>query len=169
MVAETAQEREKGCKRHRTDDGLDSRKRRRHTRSIPPPRKWDSSDEDDEFIGPEPAAASSSHSYTNDYARKPDYDALQAELEAQRFREKLSSAFEEDEAYHAIEARFNSFAYVPMHWGGSGGREKQRVNFDDDGLRVRNEMENSFFMVRPKNREWGLMVFVKLGIAMDAL
>ncbi|KAK7045530.1 hypothetical protein VNI00_007362 [Paramarasmius palmivorus] len=126
----------KAAKRHRTDDGdSEKRKRRRHTRSLtPPPRKWDSSDEDGEFIGPEPAAASSSHSYTNDYTRKPDYDAIQAELEEQRFREKLSSAFDEDEAYDAIEARFNSFAHVPMHWGGSGGREKQRVNFDDDGF-----------------------------------
>ncbi|KAJ8076599.1 hypothetical protein PM082_001022 [Marasmius tenuissimus] len=101
-------------------------------------RKWASDDEDDE-IGPHPAGPSSSKSqhhpdsfYSDHYAHasKPDYEAIQTELEEQRFREKLSSAFDEDEAFDSLEARFNSFAHVPKHWGGHSSKPKP--NYDSD-------------------------------------
>ncbi|KAF5348710.1 hypothetical protein D9758_006774 [Tetrapyrgos nigripes] len=92
-------------------------------------RKWDSEDED--FIGPQPESSSSfsskPKSSKNSYdpyghAYKQDYEFIWAEQEDKRFRDKLSMAFEDDERLDSVEARFNSFAHVPMHWGGAGSR-----------------------------------------------
>ncbi|KAK0212541.1 hypothetical protein DFS33DRAFT_1269320 [Desarmillaria ectypa] len=60
---------------------------------------------------------------------KPDYDAIQAELEEQRFRERMSMAFADDERLDSLEARFNDFAHFPKRWGGSSTRPV----YDDDG------------------------------------
>lgn len=60
---------------------------------------------------------------------KPDYDAIQAELEEQRFRERMSMAFADDERLDSLEARFNDFAHVPKRWGGDSARPL----YDDDG------------------------------------
>ncbi|KAI3618977.1 hypothetical protein WG66_000487 [Moniliophthora roreri] len=114
---------------HDSDEGKSRRKRSRLSPS-PPRYKWESDDE--EFIGPEPAGFSSTKPQRPHHNYKPDYDAIQAELEEARWREKLSSAFDEDEALDSLEARFNSFAHVPMHWGGGAQKTRSRPNFDDD-------------------------------------
>ncbi len=60
----------------------------------------------------------------------PSYnDAIQAELEEQRFRERMSMAFADDERLDSLEARFNDFAHVPKRWGGDSARPV----YDDDG------------------------------------
>ncbi|KAK1234257.1 hypothetical protein PQX77_002564 [Marasmius sp. AFHP31] len=130
----------KAEKRRRRNDSSDRYDAKRHRTSSTSHngRKWASDDEDDE-IGPHPAGPSSSkdqhHSdsfYSEYYAHasKPDHEAIQAELEEQRFREKLSAAFDEDEAFDSLEARFNSFAHVPRHWGGHSSKPKP--NYDSD-------------------------------------
>ncbi|KIK67511.1 hypothetical protein GYMLUDRAFT_37656 [Collybiopsis luxurians FD-317 M1] len=102
----------KEAKRRARGDDRPSKRRRTE-----PERKWDSDDDDDaEFIGPS--------------SPNPDYDALRAKAEDERFSEKMAMAFEDDERLDSIEARFNSFAHVPMHWGGN----KQRINYDDDAF-----------------------------------
>ncbi|KAE9411607.1 hypothetical protein BT96DRAFT_968994 [Gymnopus androsaceus JB14] len=77
--------------------------------------------DDDEFIGPMPGPSN----------YKPDYEAIRAELEEQRFREKMAMAFEDDERLDSVEASFNSFAHVPMHWGGAS-QKKARIDYDHD-------------------------------------
>ncbi|THV05141.1 hypothetical protein K435DRAFT_647964 [Dendrothele bispora CBS 962.96] len=136
------------------DDAEDSahRSRKKSRRNSPidhPSQKWDSEDED--FIGPQPEPESSSskskskskeHSKNAydpySHAYKPDYDSIRAEVEDQRFREKLSMAFEDDERLDSVEARFNAFAHVPRHWGGGSAGQSgshggnSRINYDDD-------------------------------------
>ncbi|KAJ7209747.1 hypothetical protein GGX14DRAFT_521276 [Mycena pura] len=84
-------------------------------------RKWDSSDSDAEYGNPnppQPAAGSSS-----DSRYKPDYDAIRAELEEARFREKMADAFADDDGLDSLEARMNDYAHVPERWRtGSGQR-----------------------------------------------
>ena len=96
--------------------------------------KWASSDEDDIEIGPQPAGASGSAwniPPSQSYAHKPDYDALKAEIEQQRFREKMFDAMGEDERLDSVEARFNDYAQVPDRWRMDGGKSRQNV-FEDD-------------------------------------
>ncbi|KAL0570954.1 hypothetical protein V5O48_011011 [Marasmius crinis-equi] len=129
----------KASKRRRHDDlETDLRDSKRHRSSTSHNgRKWASDDEED-FIGPQPASSSSSskHAQPDSFpsgAYKPDYEAIQAELEEQRFREKLSSAFDDDEGFDALEARLNSFAHVPKHWSGSGGQSgRAKPNYESD-------------------------------------
>ncbi|KIJ65929.1 hypothetical protein HYDPIDRAFT_87879 [Hydnomerulius pinastri MD-312] len=78
-----------------------SKKRRRDDPSIP--------DIDDDVYGPPPPPSSSAH--------KLDYDAIQAEMEEMRFREKMWGAFEDDERLDAIDSKFNDYAHVPDRWG----------------------------------------------------
>jgi hypothetical protein len=65
-----------------------------------------------------------------------DYDAVRAQVEEERFRQKMSDAFADDERLDAVEARFNDFAHVPKHWGGNG--PARRYNYED--------VENDEFM-----------------------
>ncbi|KAK0484347.1 hypothetical protein EDD18DRAFT_1467302 [Armillaria luteobubalina] len=58
-----------------------------------------------------------------------DIDAIQAELEEQRFRERMSMAFADDERLDSLEAQFNEFVHVPKRWGGDSARPV----YDDDG------------------------------------
>ncbi|TFK44899.1 hypothetical protein BDQ12DRAFT_673780 [Crucibulum laeve] len=102
-------------------------------------RKWASSDEDmeeDEY-GPQPAgydAPGSSSGY------KPDYEAIRAELEEQRFREKMFDALGEDERLDSVEAKLNDFAHVPDRWrtagGGSKGKRRAYGEEGDDLLKL---------------------------------
>ncbi|KAJ3975809.1 hypothetical protein EV361DRAFT_865133 [Lentinula raphanica] len=84
-------------------------------------QQWDSTEGDEEFIGPRPGPSN----------YQADYETLRAEIEEQRFREKMALAFEDDERLDSIEARFNSFAHVPAHWGGRND-SKARMNYDND-------------------------------------
>ncbi|KAK7472468.1 hypothetical protein VKT23_000583 [Stygiomarasmius scandens] len=122
-----------------SDEDSHRRKKSRRSATDDSPRKWDSEDED--FIGPQPESSTSKRSKNSydpySHAYKPDYDSIRTEVEERRFREKLSMAFEDDERLDSVEAQFNSFAHVPMHWGGSGGHSdshggSSRVNYDGD-------------------------------------
>ncbi|KAJ3784885.1 hypothetical protein GGU10DRAFT_270475 [Lentinula aff. detonsa] len=122
----------KEAKRRRKEDhygdNSSSSKRRHQTAAAAEEstdRKWDSydddDDDDDEFIGPIPGPSN----------HRSDYETLHAELEEKRFREKIAMAFEDDERLDSIEARFNCFAHVPVHWGGRID-SKPRINYDND-------------------------------------
>ncbi|KAH7906643.1 hypothetical protein BJ138DRAFT_1015895 [Hygrophoropsis aurantiaca] len=74
-------------------------------------RKPDDYTVDEDVYGPPPPQASSS-------ASKLDYDAIRAEIEEARFREKMWGALEDDERLDAMEARLNDFAHVPQRWQG---------------------------------------------------
>jgi len=67
-------------------------------------------------------------------AHKPDYDAIYAQMEEQRFREKMFGALEDDERLDAVESRLNDYAHVPRRWRG-GGMDKM-----DDELGVNPQM-----------------------------
>ncbi|KAK0226236.1 hypothetical protein IW262DRAFT_1541307 [Armillaria fumosa] len=60
----------------------------------------------------------------------PSYnDTIQAGLEEQRFRERMSMAFADDERLDSLEAQFNEFVHIPKRWGG----DSTRPVYDDDG------------------------------------
>lgn len=92
----------KAAKRRCSGDGHDpasgSSTRKKHRTHVPP---------DDGVYGPSPPPTSS---------YKPDYDAIRAELEDMRFREKMCGALEDDERLDGVNARFNDYAHVPDRW-----------------------------------------------------
>ncbi|EPQ55104.1 hypothetical protein GLOTRDRAFT_76404 [Gloeophyllum trabeum ATCC 11539] len=104
----------KRAERHRSrssspsDDRSTNKRRRRDPARDP----WNSGD----AYGPPPPG---SHS-------KPDYETLQAELEEQRWREKMWDAMDEDSTFaasgtsrlDALEAEMNAHAHVPKRWRG---------------------------------------------------
>lgn len=47
---------------------------------------------------------------------KPDYEAIRAQLEEERFREKMHGALEDDIGLYGVEENLNSFAHVPDRW-----------------------------------------------------
>ncbi|KAJ7828541.1 hypothetical protein B0H14DRAFT_3088216 [Mycena olivaceomarginata] len=76
-----------------------------------PTRKWDSSDSDrDEDVY--------------------DYDAIRAELEEARFREKMAGAFEDDDRLDSLEAQMNDYAHVPDRWRTGADAGRSRVDYD---------------------------------------
>ncbi|KAH9949261.1 hypothetical protein B0H21DRAFT_145831 [Amylocystis lapponica] len=103
------------------DDAAPSRSPKRRRTDVAHDARYDS---DSEYGPPPPPDPSSTR------AHKPDYDAIRAELEEARFREKMWGAFEDDERLDAVESRMNSFAHVPRRWRG-GGMERM-----DDELGV---------------------------------
>ena len=109
--------------KHRDDDYErdDYKRKRRRTDD-------DGLDDSDVEYGPQPAGSSSSGSHR---AHKPDYDRLQAEIEEERFRERLWGAMGDDERLDSVEASFNSYAHVPRRWRG-GGMERMDDELDID-------------------------------------
>lgn len=104
-----------------------------------PPRKWASSDEDDagSSYGPHPVNSSKIPSDWKDNSHKPDYDTIYAELEEQRFREKMFDALGDDERLDSIEARFNDFGHVPDRWRSAGGlKAGEGIRDEDDFSRL---------------------------------
>ncbi|KAG9122764.1 hypothetical protein FRC07_000714 [Ceratobasidium sp. 392] len=68
---------------------------------------------------------------------KIDEDALRAEMEERRFREKLFDAMGDDAGLDGTEAHYNDYAHVPPRWKGpgqSGTRlaEEDPANMDDE-------------------------------------
>ncbi|KAG6828528.1 hypothetical protein H0H92_007656 [Tricholoma furcatifolium] len=61
-----------------------------------------------------------------------DHDRIRAELEEQRFREKMFDAFADDERLDALEARLNDFAHVPGRWRADGSKPGKAVYDGDD-------------------------------------
>ena len=83
-------------------------------------------DADDEFLYAEAGPSRQSHR-----AQKPDYDYIRAQLEEERFREKLAGAFDDDERLDSVEAKFNSYAHIPRRWRGGGmDRMDDDLNID---------------------------------------
>ncbi|GBE80887.1 hypothetical protein BKA93DRAFT_731964 [Sparassis latifolia] len=72
-------------------------------------------DTEEEYGPPPPPSVSSSHR-----ARKPDYDHIYAQMQEERFREKMWGALEDDERLDAVESRLNAYAHVPRRWRGGG-------------------------------------------------
>lgn len=63
--------------------------------------------DDDMQYGPQPST-----SY------KPDYEAIRAQMEEERFQEKMYGAYEDDVGLFGVEAHMNQFAHVPDRWRG---------------------------------------------------
>lgn len=102
-------------------------------------RKWASDDEDDDtdVYGPPPpppanAPTSKGNADTEYCSSKPDYDAIRAELEEQRFRERLFGAYDDDERLDSLEARLNDYAHVPDRWQSEPARKHRRLGPDDE-------------------------------------
>ena len=111
--------------------GTSSQRSHNNDQDAGPSRKWASSDEDEEAeYGPQPANISTN---SKTHARKPDYDALKAEIEQEMFRQKMFDAMGDDERLDSIEAQFNDFAQVPDRWRTLGtGKNKMNI-FEEDG------------------------------------
>ena len=62
---------------------------------------------------------------------KPDYDYVRAQVEEERFREKMWGAYGEDERLDGVEASFNSYAHIPRRWRG-GGMDRMDDELDID-------------------------------------
>ncbi|EJF57254.1 hypothetical protein DICSQDRAFT_183303 [Dichomitus squalens LYAD-421 SS1] len=101
-------------------DGHSHRKKRRRTSVGLSSNDIDDSDSE---YGPQPASSHRAH--------KPDYDRIQAEIEEQRFRDKLWGALGDDERLDSVEASLNSYAHVPRRWRG-GGMERMDDESDVD-------------------------------------
>lgn len=63
----------------------------------------------------EPGPSSRKRKHSDSYGSL-DYDAIRAELDDTRFREKLWGALEEDERLDGINGRFNDYAHIPDRW-----------------------------------------------------
>jgi hypothetical protein len=71
------------------------------------------------------------HNNRDASAHKPDYEAIRAMREEQRFREKMLNALEEDNGLQYLEERLNEWAHVPDRWRSGKKNGKGRVL--DDG------------------------------------
>ncbi|EIW80386.1 hypothetical protein CONPUDRAFT_137619 [Coniophora puteana RWD-64-598 SS2] len=114
-------------------------RRRREALSTSPPRQsqdYPQSNgfafgfDDDDTYGPPPPPSS----------YKIDEDAVRAEIEEQRFREKMSLAFEDDEQLHLRDEHMNSYAHIPYRWrdrdmedgpGGSMGSDPRTMDDEE--------------------------------------
>ena len=101
-------------RKHRADDDDDEPSSRKRHRSV---------GSDTEY-GPQPASS-------NHHAHKLDHERVRAELEEERFREKLWGAMGDDDRLDSVEATFNSYAHVPRRWRG-GGMERMDDELDID-------------------------------------
>lgn len=88
-----------------TDEGDDG-----YARSDSPFHKKRRTDEplyeSDQEYGPQPSTPS----------YKPDYDAIRAQVEEERFREKMYGAMEDDVGIYGVEERLSSFTHIPDRW-----------------------------------------------------
>ncbi|KAG6885391.1 hypothetical protein C0993_002354 [Termitomyces sp. T159_Od127] len=98
-----------------------------HKRHQPDSRLWASSDEEPPLTSDPQPGSSRSRDFGN-----PDYESIRADLEDQRFREKLFDAFADDERLDSVEARFNDFAHVPGRWRTDGAKLGKPVYSDSE-------------------------------------
>lgn len=115
------------------------RRAKKHSRHSSPSRHHKSSksyynasqpeaeDDSDDVYGPQPfpkpRAGPSNYTYEFDFNdlrdRTPmdvDEEEIRAQVEEERFREKMFGALEDDERLDSVEARMNDFAHVPQRW-----------------------------------------------------
>ncbi|KAI0689746.1 hypothetical protein BC835DRAFT_228963 [Cytidiella melzeri] len=71
-------------------------------------------------------------------SHKPDYDYIQAQVEEERFREKLWGALGDDERMDTVEASMNAYAHIPRRWRG-GGMDKMDDEIDVDPQMMEDE------------------------------
>ncbi|KAJ3555284.1 hypothetical protein NM688_g2663 [Phlebia brevispora] len=71
-------------------------------------------------------------------SHKPDYDYIYAQMEEERFREKMWGAFEDDERLDSMEAKFNNYAHIPRRWRG-GGMDRMEDELDIDPQMMEDE------------------------------
>ena len=121
----------KAAKLKRPRDNDDSRypHRHRHKRQRTDERtSRDYADDDSDVeYGPQPVPSQAgSHP-----AHKPDHDYIRAQVEEERFRDKLWGALGDDERLDSVEASFNSYAHVPRRWRG-GGMKRMDDELDID-------------------------------------
>lgn len=120
-----AQKAARKARRHSDDPDRPSKHKRKRSRSpssrhkkkreVPPFSEYQGHDLDDEGWVPPPSSS------------KADLDALRAEMEERRFREKLFDAMGDDAGFADTEARFNEYDdYIPSRW-----REDRPRNRDD--------------------------------------
>ena len=102
------------------DHDCTSSKRRRNDDAL--------NDSDTEY-GPQPSSSSGARYDPPPRANKPDYERIRAELEEERFRDKLWGAMGDDDRLDSVEASFNSYAHVPRRWRG-GGMERMDDELD---------------------------------------
>jgi hypothetical protein len=142
------QKRDKSKRRHHSsythdhsNSDISSHKHSRRNTTDSNNRKWgagDDNDDDMEYILHPNMADSSSVPFNpafdpNEDQYKPDYEAIRAELEEQRFREKMCGAFEDDERLDSLEAQLNDFAHVPERWRtGRTSKAKLGKVYEDD-------------------------------------
>ena len=108
------------------------RKRRRHESGDSNVIWGLSGDENDDHLPPPGGEDSFTlPSGPSERQHKPDYDAIRADLEEKRFREKMLGALEDDEGLHFVEARLNDYAHVPGRWRGGRGAGKGRWGAED--------------------------------------
>ncbi|KAF8653309.1 hypothetical protein AX16_004009 [Volvariella volvacea WC 439] len=115
-------ERRREKKRKRNAEKESSRKRQ-HEESERHSRKWASSDEDEDQYGPQPSSSKTMHE---------DDGAPDAEIEEQRFREKMFDALGDDERLDSLEARFNDYGHVPDRWRAAGSIPRGGGRYDDN-------------------------------------
>jgi hypothetical protein len=77
---------------------------------------------DDMEYGPPPPPLSRSH--------KIDYESMCAEVEEERFRDKLWGALGEDERLDSVEARLNDFIHLPKRWRDDYGKGDESMTVD---------------------------------------
>jgi hypothetical protein len=77
-------------------------------------------DDDDETQSDRHQHAPRSPSDSASHKSKPDYDSILAQIEEERFREKLYCAYDDDDRLYSVEARLNDFAHVPRRWRTEG-------------------------------------------------
>ena len=144
-------------KRPRDDDDDNGERsphprKRQHTDDEP---HFDDTGDSDAEYGPQPPPSTSgSHR-----AHKPDYDYIRAQVEEERFRDKLWGAMGDDERLDSVEASFNSYAHVPRRWRG-GGMERMDDELDVDPRYM--EDEDYAEWIRAGMWRWVLPVFSSL-------
>lgn len=119
---------ESGRKHKRKRSGSPSGRRRHHKsdKKHSPIPSFDEYSEVPTQEGWEPPPTSS----------KVDLDALRAELEERRFREKLFDAMGDDAGFDQAEAYYNDFSHVPHRWRepgqSTGAKEPDTSTMDDE-------------------------------------
>ncbi|KAF7315145.1 hypothetical protein MIND_00028900 [Mycena indigotica] len=100
-------------------------------------RKWASDDEsEDDANAPNPANSRYDYNEPGPSGYKPDYEAIQAELEEARFREKMAAAFDDDDRLDSLEARMNDYAHIPGRWRQPNASTTTGVYAEDDLLNL---------------------------------
>ena len=97
-------------------DAKGSSRAHKRSKGSPSYDPYDDHVQDDEAYGPPPPPSSSRN-------QKLDYDEIQAQVEEERFREKLWGALGDDERLDSVEAKLNDYAHIPRRWR-SGGMDR---------------------------------------------